>query len=452
MRHWSSESIFYHIYPLGLSGAPSKNDFCSQPASRLGALKPWIAHIRKLGANALYIGPLFESTSHGYDTVDYFTLDRRLGVNSDLKDFVDTCHAQHIRVIFDAVFHHVGRDHFAFRDVQHNGWNSPYREWFYTNFDRKSSYGDAFGYEGWNGHYSLVKLNLRNNAVKQYIFDAVAVWMDQFGADGLRLDAADAIELDFFNELHTFCKSKRNDFWLMGEVIHGDYRNWINPERLDSVTNYECYKGLWSSHNDGNYFEIEYALHRQFGDAGIYKHLPLYNFADNHDVDRVASVLTNPAYFYPLHILLFTMPGVPSVYYGSEWGITGKKEKGTDAPLRPAIDLLSFQPDRKQQNFYDAIQKLILLRRNLKVLRNGEYRSLFVKSRQFAFLRERGNSAAIIAVNSATEIVEIEFTVPFPDGTIFIDRLNNDERVQVHEGKMKLTLFPTWGRVLANAD
>ena len=341
MSNWFRDAIFYHIYPLGLCSAPAKNNFDLEPVSRLKDIYPWISHMSNLGVNALYIGPLFESLSHGYDTVDYFMLDRRLGVNQDLTDFVAACHSKNIMVILDAVFNHVSREHFAFRDVLLHGHNSSYADWFFINYDQPGQHGDPFTYEGWNGFHSLVKLNLNNTDVRNYLLSAVEFWMDKFGIDGLRLDAADVMEKSFFNYLHSFCKSKRNDFWLMGEVIHGDYNEWVNPVRLDSVTNYECYKGLWSSLNDGNYFEISYALNRQFGDKGIYKNLSLYNFADNHDVDRVASKLKESRHLYPLYILLFTMPGIPSIYYGSEWGLQGVKGEHSDAPR--ALQLISIQ-------------------------------------------------------------------------------------------------------------
>jgi cyclomaltodextrinase len=448
MSHWSIDSIFYHIYPFGLCGAPPKNDFHSQPVPRLNGLTDWITHINEMGINALYIGPLFESSSHGYDTADYFKLDRRLGTNADLISFVNDCHHKGIRVIFDAVFNHVGRDHFAFKDLQQNGWNSPYRDWFYTNFDKHSSFGDPFWYEGWNGHYSLVKLNLTNTSVKKHIFDALTLWIDTFGVDGLRLDAADCMDKNFFSELRTFCKAKRSDFWLMAEIIHGNYRDWANSQRLDSVTNYECFKGLWSSHNDGNYFEIAYAIDRQFGKNGIYKDLPLYNFVDNHDVDRVASVLKDPAYLYPLHILLFTMPGVPSIYYGSEWEIKGKKANGSDAAIRPALNLTAQQQSLQGKDLYIAIRKFITLRKELPALRTGSYKPLHVGARQYAFLRETDNQTVVVAVNSAKETVIIELKISLPDHTVLIDRLNGDERFEINGGKVRLELFPCWGRVL----
>ncbi|MEO1255282.1 MAG: alpha-amylase family glycosyl hydrolase [Bacteroidota bacterium] len=155
----------------------------------------------------------------------------------------------------------------------------------------------------------------------------------------MRLDAADAISFDFFPLLKAHCRNQKSDFWLMGEVVHGDYYRWANDEMLDSTTNYEAYKGLYSSHLDCNLFEIAYSLNRQFSEDGIYKDLTLYNFVDNHDVNRLASNLKNPAHLYTIYGLLFTMPGIPSLYYGSEWGIAGKRTDQSDHMLRPTLSL-----------------------------------------------------------------------------------------------------------------
>ncbi|MFY0574859.1 alpha-amylase family glycosyl hydrolase [Cystobacter fuscus] len=274
--------------------------------------------------NALYLGPVFESSSHGYDTADYSKVDRRLGTNADLSRLVAAMRAAGIRVILDGVFHHVGRDFWAFRDVQVHGERSRYRDWFSgLQFGKRSPYGDAFSYDGWSGHYNLVKLNLQNAEVRAHLFGVVEQWISEFGIEGLRLDVAEVMDVSFLRDLAAFCRRLRPDFWLLGEAIHGDYRRLGNPETLDSVTNYECYKGLYSSLNDRNYFEIAYSLQRQFGENGIYRDLLLYNFVDNHDVNRIASTLKDPAHLLPLHLMLFTIPGVPSIYYGSEWGQEG---------------------------------------------------------------------------------------------------------------------------------
>ncbi len=267
--NWVNESIFYHIYPLGFCGAPQQNGQ-DAPVNRIGKLSGWIPHLRELGVNALYIGPVFESSEHGYDTRDYYNIDRRLGSNEDFKRLCRELHENGIRVVLDGVFNHVGREFWAFQDVQKNGSASPYCGWFHNlNFGGGSPLGDPFWYEGWQGHYNLVKLNLRNPDVVSHLLGAVGMWIDEFGIDGLRLDAADCVDMDFFHQLRNYCKGRNPDFWLMGEIIHGDYNRWANPGALDSVTNYECRKGLYSSHNDKNYFEIAYSLNRQIGRAHV---------------------------------------------------------------------------------------------------------------------------------------------------------------------------------------
>jgi cyclomaltodextrinase / maltogenic alpha-amylase / neopullulanase len=447
MAHWSTDSVFYHIYPLGLCGAPDRNDFSSSPQPRMESLLPWLEHARSLGANALYLGPLFESTSHGYDTADYFTVDRRLGTNETLALLCRRAHELGFHVILDAVFNHVGRDFWAFRDLREKGQDSAYAGWFRgIDFGKKSPAGDPFSYEGWNGHYSLVKLDLRNPAVREHLFSAVSRWMEEFGIDGLRLDAADCLDMDFLRELAAFTRRKRSDFWLLGEIIHGDYRKWANPQTLDSVTNYECYKGLYSSHVDENYFEIAWSLNRQFGPAGMYRGLPLYAFADNHDVSRVASALKEQSHLYPLHCLLFGMPGVPSIYYGSEWGITGVKDHD-DWKLRPRLDLAAAPAASPHPDLARVIAQLAGVRRASPALRRGDYAQLHVASRQLAFLRSGEGQSVVVAVNSDAKPATLSLDVPgLADLT---DLLAPNERFTVARGKLTVSVPPRWARMLS---
>ncbi|HTY23590.1 MAG TPA: alpha-amylase family glycosyl hydrolase [Desulfomonilaceae bacterium] len=450
MTHWAWDAIFYHIYPLGFCGAPSKNDFCSPVVPRLELERDWIPHLRNLGVNALYLGPVFESGTHGYDTADYFQVDRRLGNNGTLSQLVSSLHENGIRVILDGVFHHVGRDFWAFRHILDHHQNSPYCAWFQgLSFGRHSPYDDPFSYEAWNGHYNLVKLNLQNPDVKNHLFQAVEMWIQEFDINGLRLDAADYIDLNFLKELAGICRHARPDFWLVGEVIHGDYRKWANPETLDSVTNYECYKGLYSSHVDKNYFEIAYSLNRQFGERGIYRHLPLYSFADNHDVDRVASSLKRPEHLYPLYCLLFAMPGVPSIYYGSEWGIEGKKKNGDDSPLRPHLDLSTASQTGRHHDLAKIIGKLSKIRRGSEALKYGHYRQLAVRHEQLAFARQTSNECVIVLVNAADHAIPFELSVPANYGNQLIDMLNPGESFPISRGKAEIdVVWPRWARIM----
>ena len=449
--HWAQDAIFYHIYPLGLCGAPPRNDFSSPAEPRLAQLHSWLDHIQGLGANALYLGPLFESTSHGYDTADYYWVDRRLGTNETLAALADDLHRRGMRLILDGVFNHVGRDFWAFRDLRQNLQASPYRGWFAgLDFAGRSPKGDSFSYEGWAGHYGLVKLNLEEPAVRHHLLEAVRQWIEADHIDGLRLDAADCISLDFHRELAAFTRRLKPDFWLTGEIIHGDYREWANPETLDSVTNYECYKGLYSSLNDRNYFEIAYALNRQFGPQGLYRGLPLYNFADNHDVDRVASVLKDPAQLCLLYALLFTMPGVPSLYYGSEWGLPGRRTPTSDAALRPALALEPARRAAPHPALPEAIARLARLRHASPVLRYGDYQQLHVSPEQLAFARTFSGETLVVALNASGAPAAIDLPVPGSAEGCLVDLLNPGEKIPYTGGQASaVAIPPRWALVLA---
>jgi len=447
MQHWAWQSVFYHIYPIGFCGAPRQNDFNASPVNRLERIVSWADHLQNLGMNTMYLGPVFESASHGYDTVDYFWVDRRLGDNEALGRLVSALHQRGIRVILDAVFNHVGRDFWAFRDLREKREQSAYCGWFRDlRFGQSNAFHDPFSYATWNEQQSLVKLNLENPQVKDHLFEAVASWVRQFDIDGLRLDAADCMDLGFLRDLRNWCRSLKPDFWLLGEVIHGDYRRWANPETLDAVTNYEVYKSLYSSHNDCNYFEIGYALNRQFGANGLYRKLPLYNFADNHDVNRVASTLRNPAQIYPLYCLLFTIPGVPSLYYGSEWGVEGKKNSTDDYPLRPQLDLGAVPPSGRELEA--AVRRLSGLRSQCAALRTGDYRQLEIAAEQLAFVRWTERETILVAVNGASAKATLAVKIREWEGSRWDDLLNPGEQFQVINGRMNLELHPCWARVL----
>lgn len=401
-----NESVIYNIYPLGFCGAPKKND--GELNYRLDKIYDCIEHFKKLSVNVIVFNPLFESSRHGYDTIDYKRVDCRLGDNESFKKICDTLHENGIRVILDGVFNHVGRDFFAFKDVREKKWDSPYRDWFQNlNFDGNSPMGDPFWYEGWAGHYDLVKLNLHNPDVVNHLLDAVSFWIDEFNIDGLRLDAADVIDPGFFKKLKNLCKSKKPDFWLYGEITHGDYNRWANPEMLDSVTNYECYKGLYSSHNDHNYFEIAHSLQRQFSNGGIYRNIYTYNFVDNHDVNRIASNLKDKNHLFPIYTMLYTMPGVPSIYYGSEYGIEGKRTRESDYELRPCLDLNNV-PNANYQLF-DFIAKLGKIRLALDALKYGRFENINIMNEKLVYKRYTDIQTVFVMFNLTDHTERIGF-------------------------------------------
>lgn len=398
---WYDEAVFYHIYPLGMADAPKENTY-GEPVHRLNNLIPWIQHIKDIGCNAIYIGPLFESVGHGYETTDYKKLDSRLGDNEDLKNYVAKCHEAGIRVIFDGVFNHTGRDFFAFRDIKEKREGSQYRDWYCNvNFGGNNEYNDGFSYENWGGYNLLVKLNQRNPAVKDYICDVIRFWVKEFDVDGIRLDAADVLDFDFMKALRSVANEVKPEFWLMGEVIHGDYSRWVNEGTLHSVTNYHLHKALYSGHNDHNYFEIAHTVKRLYELGGNNPNgFRLYNFVDNHDVERIYTKLNNKAHYAPVHVLLYTLPGIPSVYYGSEFGIEGKKEKFSDASLRPALSYEDYKNALADNSFTKLIAALGKARQSSKALCYGDYRELLLRNRQYAFSRTYNGECAVVTVNN----------------------------------------------------
>ena len=413
---WFRDAAFYHIYPLGFCGENRYNDFTSQPSGKIRKIIPYVRHIKNLGANAVYFGPVFESTRHGCDTADYRVIDRRLGTNRDFADVCGELHKNGVRVVLDGVFNHVGRDFWAFRDVKQHRENSPYKDWFNIRFDGNSNYNDGFWYEGWEGHYDLVKLNIRNPQVKEHLFRCIEGWVDEFGIDGLRLDVAYCLDREFLRELHSFCKGRWPDFFLLGECLHGDYNTWCNNDMLDSVTNYECYKGLYSSFNCSNMHEIGYSLNRQFADEQwtIYKGKNLYCFADNHDVTRIASILTDKSNLPLAYALLFGMPGIPSVYYGSEFGMEGQKSQGDDA-LRPEFSLE--QAEKSANALSDYVARLYAVRASSAALCRGSYKQLHINSKQLVFRREFEGERVIFALNMDESPYTAHFDAGAGEGT-----------------------------------
>ena len=403
---WYDSAVFYHIYPLGLCGCPHDNH--GEQGSHFNKITKWSDHAQRIGCTAIYIGPLFKSGSHGYDTIDYRTVDNRLGTNEDFKAYVKHCHKIGMKVIVDGVFNHTGRGFFAFEDLKRNREHSRYRDWYCNvNFWGNNEYNDGFSYDNWGGHNLLVKLNMWNQEVKNYLFDTVRFWITEFDIDGIRLDAADVLDFGFMRDLRGVCDAMKPDFWLMGEVIHGDYSRWANAGMLHSVTNYELHKGLFSGHNDHNYFEIAHSVKRLLGIVG--DKIRLYTFVDNHDVARIYSKLNNKAHLANVTMLLYTLPGIPSVYYGSEFGVEGNKEWGSDWNLRPCLELSDFDENADLPKLHKALGRL---KAQFPALTWGEYKELSLTTQQYAFARTLDGKSVITALNNGDNAAHLEIPLP----------------------------------------
>lgn len=392
---WAYEGIFYQIYPIGFCGAPTAND--GKTVSRILKLKEWSGYLESLGISSILLNPIFESDNHGYDTRDYKKIDCRLGTNEDFADVCKDLHAHNVRIVLDGVFNHVGRGFWAFKDVQEKKWDSPYKDWFCINFDGDSCYNDGFWYEGWEGHFELVKLNLANPAVVDYLLECIKGWIDEFDIDGLRLDVAYCLDRNFMKRLRSYCQELKSDFALIGEVLFGDYNQIVNDEMLHSCTNYECYKGIYSSFNSMNMFEIAHSLNRQYGPEQwcIYRGKHLMSFVDNHDVTRIASILTNKNHLPLTYGLLLGMPGVPCIYYGSEWGEEGVKAPNNDYALRPCFE------EPKPNELTEQIKQMIHVRTESNALCHGSYRNVVLTNHQLIFERKTDDERILVAINAS---------------------------------------------------
>lgn len=394
----ATDRNMYHIFTMGFSGAPFYGRDEEETVNRIKKVKEIIPYLKDLNINTVLFGPLNEATSHGYDTIDFFKADHRLGTNEDVKEVIDELHENGIEVIFDAVFNHVGREHQAFLDLKQNRENSRYKDWFQdVNFGWNNSYNDGFSYANWAGFDELVKLNLWNPEVRDYLKKALEFWIDEYDIDGVRLDAANVMDSGFLAEVSDFAKAKKPDFLLFGEIVGGNYEEFCRRGKLDSFTDYECYKGMYSALNSKNYFEIAHSIRRLFDQGGgLVKDIPAANFVDNHDVERVATTLRDKNLLVPLYTLLYTMPGFPTVYYGSEQGIEGRKENGSDEPLRPPYEKIDFNEDNK---LYKYISKLGKIRSNSKALKEGIYQELFIQSEQYGFKRVKDDETIVVLLN-----------------------------------------------------
>lgn len=398
MKAFSSN--IYQIYPLGAAGAPFENDHVL--THRLGRFEEWTDHLKKLNMDMVLFNPLFESVSHGYDTIDFRKVDARLGDNEDLKHLMNHYHENGISVLFDAVFNHVGREFGPFQDVLKNRENSRYKDWFIIDFGGNNSYNDGLWYQNWEGHDALVKLNLRNSEVVSELLSVVDFWIDEFGVDGLRLDVAYCLDQDFLRTLHNHVKSRNPEFFLLGETLHGDYNTWVNDQMLDSCTNYECYKGLYSSFNSKNFYEILYSFNRQFGKEPwcLYTGKHLLSFVDNHDVNRIASQLDDKNLLPALYAMLYTMPGIPAVYYGSEWGMEGRKN-ANDTELRKEVRTPEWN------DLTETISKLARIHKEHPELIYGDYTQIAINNPWAIYQRSLDGKSVWTAINLTDQPVNI---------------------------------------------
>ena len=343
----------------------------------------------------------------------------------------------------DGVFNHTGREFFAFKDIQEKRRDSPYKDWYKgVNFDWQSPCGDSFGYEAWQGHFELPCLNLFNPDVRSYLFDVIRFWIDEFDIDGIRLDCANVLDFNFMKEMRSRTETMKEDFWLMGEVIHGDYSRWVNNEMLHSVTNYELHKSLYSGFNDHNFFEIAHNVRRL---EAIGRQL--YTFVDNHDEDRIATKLNAQGAPVPhIHSASLHCPAFHPSITVANGALRGEKRTNTsDEALRPAISI--DQEGELHCELTDLIAQLGQIHDQQEALHTGRYQELLLTNRQYAFARHGEDSVIIAAVNNDDEPASLSIPVPI-QASKAVNLLEPGDRLPISDGKVHIKLKGNWGAVL----
>jgi len=460
MPAWAADSVWYQIFPLGYFDCAHANDHqgptrsASEGLARLGD-DDTLDHLVSLGVGVVLLNPIVESDTHGYDTADFFEVDRRLGTTEDFRAAVKKIHARGIRIVLDGVFNHVGRNHFAFRDVRDKGQSSKYCGWFHLDFSdgASSPFGDSFGYDAWEGHADLPRLNLDHPDVVRHCHDVARFWLSDVGVDGWRLDVAHEISPAFWRGFRAACLEAKPDMVLVGELIHGDYTAYVAEGVLCSGTNYQLSWPLWHSLVDRNYYELVHSLERS---QNLYGGLKLLEFLGNHDTPRLASRLGDLAgrggHELALGGLLLGTEGMPCLYYGDEYGMEGwgtkdgGEERDRDLRRPPPTD-----PTDEQRRRSDACAALLALRRRAPVFSRGAVTVASNSNEQMVLARSAGeDGTAIIAFNCAEEAQDglPDYCSPIPgwlDGSYRGElayaggtRLDPVPRATVAGGKLKV--------------
>lgn len=351
-------AIWWHLYPLGFLDAEKSTDGPpGQVQHRLRGLEPWLDYMADLGCTGLQLGPIFASETHGYDTIDHFRIDPRLGDQDDFDQLLEAARQRGLRVLLDGVFNHIGRQFAVFQDALSGGPDSAAARWFhfYWHADR------APDVEVFEGHQSLVSFNHSEPAVADYVVDTMKHWLER-GVAGWRLDAAYAVAPQFWARVLPRVREQFPDAYFVGEVIHGDYVNFASQSELDAVTQYELWKATWSSLNDRNFFELTAALERH---ESFLQHMIPMTFLSNHDVTRIASKLNDERYLPHAVAMWMTVGGAPSLYAGDEQGFRGVKEDrpGGDDAVRPAFPPTPEDLAPEGWSLHELHKQLIALRR-----------------------------------------------------------------------------------------
>ncbi|WP_182112500.1 MULTISPECIES: alpha-amylase family glycosyl hydrolase [unclassified Actinotalea] len=404
---WVDHALWWHVYPLGFVGAePTALPDDAPPVPRLGRIAAWLDHVVELGLSGIALGPVFASQTHGYDTVDHFRVDPRLGTEADLVALVDAARARGLRVTLDGVFNHVGRGFPAFQDVLRDGPGGPSDAWFRLHWPDGAGPGTEPQYVDFEGHHALVALDHDADVVVDHVVAVMDHWLSR-GVDGWRLDAAYAVPASFWARVLPRVRERHPDAYVFGEVLHGDYVEAVERAGFDAVTQYELWKAIWSSLNDTNFHELAWSLQRH---NGFLEHFVPLTFVGNHDVTRIASRLTDERHLAHAVVLLFTLGGTPTVYAGDELGMRGVKEDraGGDDAVRPEFPDRPGPVEGEAAHVLALHRELIALRRRHPWLHTAPATLLTTTNEHLVYRVAAGGEALVVALNLADDAATLD--------------------------------------------
>lgn len=395
------QSIWWHIYPLGACGAPIRE--AREPGRRLPILANWLDYAVDLGATGLLLGPIFQSTSHGYDTTDYFRIDDRLGTDEDFDALVAGCRERGLRLLLDGVFSHAGSEHPLLARALEEGRDSWVGRLFHIDWDTEGGPYPWF----FEGHSDLVRFDHSHEEAIAYVSDVMRHWLAR-GIDGWRLDAAYSVPNGFWREAIGRTREEFPDAFFLGEVIHGDYAGIVAESDMNTVTEYELWKSIWSSICEKNFFELDWTMRRH---QDLLAAFVPQTFVGNHDVTRIATTLGTEGAIAAATIL-FTVGGMPSVYYGDEQGFTGTKEQraGGDDEVRPPLPTTPAELSTLGAGMFATYRELIALRRARPWLTGASTEALMLQNEHYRYRTSIGSDAieVDIDISGATPRISID--------------------------------------------
>ncbi len=461
--YWVQDAVFYQIFPDRFANGNPEND--------LPNVKPWgdpptlhgfhggdlrgiiqrIDYLLDLGVNAIYLNPIFESSStHRYNTTDYYRIDRKLGDMKDFRALLDIAHRNGMRVILDGVFNHCGRGFFAFNDVLENGEQSAYKDWFHIHRFPPDAYspGEAQDYYGWWSHKSLPKFNTKNPFVRKYILEVARYWIEQ-GTDGWRLDVPNEIDDDsFWEEFRHVVKTTNRDAYLVGEIWNADPR-WVDAKHFDGLMNYPVRDAVLRLLSMGT-LDMPHFIEKTEGLLQVYPREnihAMYVTLGSHDTERLFTKLDGSTTKAKLAFLfLFAYPGAPAVYYGDEIGLSGSKDPDSRRTF-------PWDQNSWNQELRNWVKMLISLRKRHAPLRRGDYQRLYLDNGNghYAFARILGEEKILVALNAGGHALEFDVPVAklgWQDGES-ARNLIDFSKYQVEAGKVHLNLPPCSGLYIA---